>query len=251
VNLLSVDFDFFFRKVERWEDGKTPDGRNTFFLYDWGHKESPFMIKALWPIRAVGFLDAGLPLPSTTGEEQMFWSRFRFKKGARFYYAESHSQIARPKLLRDILQIWSFDAHHDAGYKTDTLDRIHETERVSAEDWVVYAQALGIHVRVIYPRWRSYALEDEPPDADVDRLVDDGEKASRVVFDRVFVCRSGAWVPSWVDEQFFAFMDAAPFKKKQLIGIPIERREWETAVQQIRENNAKLKEFSREGEERQ
>ena len=31
-----------------------------------------------------------------------------------------------------------------------------------------------------------------------------------VVFDRVFVCRSGAWTAPWLDAAFFQFLAAAP-----------------------------------------
>jgi len=54
------------------------------------------------------------------------------------------------------------------------------------------------------------------------RLLDPGGKVEGV-FHRAFLCRSGAWVPSWVDPSFFAFLEAAPLPKEAL--EPVRPRE--------------------------
>jgi hypothetical protein len=43
----------------------------------------------------------------------------------------------------------------------------------------------------------------------VERSIDDG-RAVPLPFDLVFVARSSAWAPPWLDEQFDAFLAAAP-----------------------------------------
>ena len=58
-----------------------------------------------------------------------------------------------------------------------------------------------------YPVWRTAAFELEPePVVPVDRAFDDGT-VPPVVFDAVFVCRSGAWVPPWHDQAFIDFVN--------------------------------------------
>jgi hypothetical protein len=47
------------------------------------------------------------------------------------------------------------------------------------------------------------------------REVDPGGRVEGV-FHRVFLCRSGAWVPPWVDPAFFAFLESAPLPKEAL-----------------------------------
>jgi hypothetical protein len=53
----------------------------------------------------------------------------------------------------------------------------------------------------------------EEPLIPVSMTIDNGQ-APNVVFDAVFVCRSGAWVPSWCDEQFGVFLEACPVSRR-------------------------------------
>lgn len=221
--LLVVDWDWFFPAVERPQDG------DEWVLYDWGHAESLMFIEALWPDRAAGFVRNGLPLPKTNGLDEDFWGRFAFAADVEVFASESNSKAAEPTVADDVDEVWLYDAHHDAGYHgggVDELVRLCDGGRWSCEDWMVlhYAQGASLHVR--YPQWRHYAMDDEPaPLVPVDRQVDDGSNGpDGLVFDRVFVCRSGAWVPPWVDEDFTAFVEAAPAKAEVLGDYPLAPR---------------------------
>lgn len=57
-------------------------------------------------------------------------------------------------------------------------------------------------------------MEPEPK-VPVALEVDPGGRVEGV-FHRVFVCRSGAWVPPWADPGFFAFLEEAPLPKVAL-----------------------------------
>ncbi len=233
MRLLSVDWDYFFPKVERIEDGELPNGKNVFFMYDWGHKESGIFISYIWPHRAADFVRAGLELPKTSGLEREFWSRFRFSPHATMFYAESHSQAADPRVMRNVTEVWSYDAHHDAGYDADKLQDAMQRGHVTCEDWLAYYVIRGSKASVVYPKWRDYAVEEEiKPVIQVDRVIDNG-KSVPVTFDRVFVCRSGAWVPPWVDSEFDAFIKAAPMQRKRQIGDEMaDRSGWREAMEQ-------------------
>ena len=113
-NLLSVDWDFFFPELSY-----DPELRS---LYDWGHQDGGiFFLHDVWYDRAAGFILNNMPLPTTSGDEATFWSRFRFARGCKLYYAESHHKIYHPRVRRKAFErIVNYDAHHDGGYKMTT-----------------------------------------------------------------------------------------------------------------------------------
>ena len=219
-NLLVVDYDYFFPEPE-WDD---PQG----MLYDWGHKEAPFFIEGIWGGRAEGFLMNNLPLPDLTGEELTFWDRFTITPDAKLWYADSNSCAVNPSITgkrQPFDTVWLYDAHHDSGYdglesaslRRQRINVILSEGRFYCDNWTtLYAAACGSLIYVRYPAWKPWAMEAEPqPLFDIDRKVDDGTSPD-VVFDRVFVCRSGAWVPPWhnIDARFEQFVERAPVKKK-------------------------------------
>src|ERR1017187_10349837 len=89
-NLLSVDWDFFFPELSY-----DPELRS---LYDWGHQDGGiFFLHDVWYDRAAGFILNNMPLPTTSGDEATFWSRFRFARGCR---SEEHtSELQSPMYL--------------------------------------------------------------------------------------------------------------------------------------------------------
>lgn len=195
--LLSVDWDFFFPNPL---DGGKCSGEEAL-LYDWGHRESRFFVETIWPIRAAGFERAGRPLPVVEEGWRSFWSRFTFAPRVKLFVAESHSFAADRRVKRGVTGVLNFDAHHDCGY----------SERWPAEldcgNWML---AYDCPKQVRYPRWRVGA--EGKPLVPVDLVKDDGSPI-RAPIGRVFVCRSGAWVPPWCDTDFECFV--------QLAGLPV------------------------------
>lgn len=225
MRLLSIDWDAFFptgEKTDQWA------------LWDWGHSEKwgGDLLGVIWQSRAIGFTHYDLPLPGTSGEETTFWSRFTFSEDAELFLADSHKAAIAPVVAEGITEVWSWDAHHDAGYDQAALLTVMNDQRVSCQDWMLgYTLTNGLkgkdlHVR--YPQWRAYALEDEPepPLKGIDRAVDDGAPVD-LVFDRVFIARSGAWTPPWVDEQFQTFVDNAPLEVTEVLDDMELVRPWD------------------------
>ena len=225
-NLLAVDWDSFF--VNPWGEPDPAKRRKDWMMFDWGHKEAPFFIEHVWTGRASGFLTAGLPLPDLDGRQDTFWERFKISKGAKLFYADSNACAVNPRItgkVRNWDDVWLYDAHHDSGYQGRGLNERERWTAVrhllqvgqwSCEDWMIVYAAMGAQLHVRYPQWRAWAMDGEPePMVEVDRQVDDGSTPD-VTFDRVFVCRSGAWVPPWLnmDERFEAFVNAAPVKER-------------------------------------
>lgn len=228
MNLLVVDFDYFFRVCERPADCEF-DGEMA--LYDWGHsEESSVFFETIWPIRAGAFLFQGRPLPRCDDEAlRTFWSRFRFAPHTRMFMADSNMYAAHERVRPRVDNVWLYDAHHDAGYHPDAVQRLVSTSEVDCENWMLVYAALDAELHMRYPTWRHYGPRVEPePAVTFDRQVDDGSTPD-VTFDRVFLCKSPAWVPSWCDDQWLDFVQAAPFRQKHTMGGMKPRRRFDLA----------------------
>ncbi|WP_019550596.1 hypothetical protein [Thermus scotoductus] len=202
MRLLVVDFDYFFPVPQDAKDPLAP-------LFAWAHFETPYYLEEAWEERALAFLLRGLPLPGARGWEG-FWGRFAFAPGAVLYYAESNALAFHPEVREGVREVVLFDAHHDAGYRP-------LGEEPACDDWMVFYHRLGARLRVYYPPWRDPSLEPEPQ-VPVARALDPGGRVEGV-FHRVFLCRSGAWVPPWADGDFFAFLGKAPLPKVTLEAV--------------------------------
>ena len=251
MNLLVVDFDYFFTKIERAQDSRF---EREYQLYDWGHiEEHSIFYETIWQIRAGAFLRAGQTLPGVDRVAlDSFWSRFHFSPRAQLFFADSNMYAAHERIGRYIHGVWLFDAHADAGYHPDAIDRLQATGEVNCENWMLLYAAQDAELHMRYPTWRHYALEGEPaPLIPLDRQVDDGsspmrlapgpvvdvrrsadpigdialtgdtmaevvreQRAEPVIFDRIFVCKSPAWVPSWCDADWKRFIESAPVRRR-------------------------------------
>lgn len=176
---------------------------------------SDMLLDFIWHARAAEFIAMDFALPQTSGLEVNFWKRFSFSKDAKLYHANSNSQAMSIPESRRIKQVWLYDAHHDCGYlgPKESVHKVFQNKNVTCEDWMIgYGRIYGAELHMRYPKWRSYAMTAEPtPAVTVDRAVDD-ERKLKVKFDAVFVCKSESWVPSWLDEYYYKFIDACPLQ---------------------------------------
>lgn len=223
MRLLVVDFDYFFPVPQDPQDPRAS-------LYAWAHFETPYYQEEAWEARALAFLLRGLPLPQAKGW-QGFWERFAFAPGARLYYADSNALAFHPEVRQGVREVVLYDAHHDAGYRP-------LGEEPACDDWMVHYARQGAGLWVFYPPWRDPRLEPEPQVA-VERLQDPGG-AVPGVFHRVFLCRSGAFVPPWADADFFAFLEAAPLPKVALEPLSPRPFDLEALRRRVREEGFAL-----------
>lgn len=213
-HLLVIDFDFFFPNPMEGapvEDGYSP------LMYDWGHREAPlFLSNMVWNTRAATFLRGGLPLPSMVPPEAgwgAFWARFRIDLDAPLLVADSnmHAGELRSESGGAFESVDLYDAHHDSGYHRKSMQEWLDGGTYSCEDWMLCHQLAGTpDLTVHYPQWKASVMEHEvlPEGVEVAQVVDDGEPVDKT-YSAVFVCRSGAWVPSWCDGEFAAFLTAS------------------------------------------
>lgn len=211
MNLLSVDWDYFVPSIDRE------------FALGAAEGFSDDMVDALWDARAAQLLGCGLELPATSGDEDGFWNRFHIRSDAVLFYAESHAQAAHPALRRRYAHVWNFDAHHDAGYEGE-LEDVYRLGWVGCANWMCYYHLEGATLHVRYPRWRGDAmLRELGPLCPVDRAIDDSWDVP-IVFDAVFVARSGALTPPWLDDGFLRFIRSAPVAETRCLDDPWHKR---------------------------
>jgi hypothetical protein len=200
VRLLSVDWDYFFVDLI---------GTPPIFLPVLSEEGQIDLRQSLVKTRvrcAREYLKLGRGLPGTSGEERTFWTRFCFSPDSLLFTAEDHVRAADPEVMDRVCEVWNFDAHHDSGYENPP-NRGHNDG-----NWLM---AYGGQVRkfVRYPQWKTAVFEHEPSTLiEVDRRFDDGRQIE-FAFDRVFICRSGQWVPPWLDEDYKQFVKSCPAKQ--------------------------------------
>lgn len=216
-NLLVVDWDYFFYNPLYATDGH--DER--FWLFDWGHRESPLYIDVLWPMRAAGFLKHGFDLP-TVDVPKDWWDRFNIADDAVCEVSDSnmYSGIAGDGRVFD--HVWLYDAHHDlfAIHSPEQLLEYSAKGAVTCEDWMWVHHLQGSRLHWRYPKWFPYGkhyARELPKWVNCDARKDDmGKLDTRMKFDVVSICRSGAWVPPWCDEQFEQFYQSCPAQVVQV-----------------------------------
>jgi hypothetical protein len=200
MRVLSVDWDYFFTDLA-W--------------MDWGHSESPLLTHFIWTVRAgdrhLKTQQSALEyVQPRAAEMEVFWRRVLDPaRRPHVLVAESHLELWRwlEAQIFPVQELVNFDAHHDCGYGG-------ANEAVDCGNWVralLDPQERRLAQYTLrYPCWRRGALTEQGW-ANVKRRT-----GVRAVFgwprrpsryDVVFVCRSGAWTPSWCDAQFFQFLE--------------------------------------------
>jgi hypothetical protein len=212
MRLLSVDWDYFVPSIDL-ALAPSNQGRQIPFALGSSEVFTDEMLDALWDCRAATLLAHGSTLPRTSGAEHGFWSRFRIDPTACLYFADSHAQAAHAAVRTGVTEVWNFDAHHDCGYE-GTLDDPVRLGWVACANWMCAYALAGAALRVRYPSWREDALWREvSPVCPADRAIDDGGSLP-LTFDVIFVARSSAWTPPWLDGRFEEFLRLAPVAQR-------------------------------------
>jgi hypothetical protein len=220
---LSVDYDYFVPEDPLW---------------DWGHKENDLFRFLLWPIRLSGLLAAGVDPREYAAAHKVapkphsFWSTlemlgYKLSRRTNICVADSHSYAANFFLTvnqYNPVTLLHFDAHHDLGYRGKAVIDNLEQGRVACDDWhlaLLHHCPNVIRSRTVYPEWRGVdewvqSFEDTnwrkaigPILQRVSAFAWEPSKLwqdEEVHVDNVFICRSSAWVPPYLDEDFVRFV---------------------------------------------
>lgn len=189
MRLLSIDWDYFFPNA---------------LWYDWGHREAPFFMEAIWYTRCgqtnlktgEKALDAYIP---TVPEN--FWSLVTNRP--QVIVADSHFRVW--DLLAPGTEVTSLDAHHDCGY--GNFKKMYQAHTIDCGNWGAWGQMTGkiSKLRIYYPEWRRTDKEDKAHEM-VRPIIHYGVPKP-ADYDLIFVCRSGAWTPPWRDPEFKAWLE--------------------------------------------
>jgi len=213
--VISIDFDFWLEMP--------PDK-------DWGHREAIFFIESIWPIRVVSALSSGEDLRETctlapdepTPHDMatlLADNKVRTQKN-KIAVCESHVMAYKWFSRLKNLHVINIDAHHDLGYGISELN---------CGNWLMKLVEDGKVAKItqIYPKWRLRGINewDQQNELLVKTLADAGVELEvlyglkehlphKVFVKKMFICRSGAWVPPWLDADFrklvYSFMYHGP-----------------------------------------
>lgn len=256
-HLLVIDWDFFFENPLDGggmpEQTKGPKGHSVLGLYDWAHREDSMFIETspMWTIRASAFIDAQLPLPHVNDEWKTFAQRFKFEDNGMLVYADSNRVAAfvAPDDRTTFESVWLYDAHHDCGYGfrsyNEWLRKFNKDgpNGVECEDWMLVHYRNGARLHYRSPAWHE-AYAEEPPKIPRQVTLDHAAAGTRepedITFAGVVVCRSGAWVPPWCDDDYFAFLDTFTGLRRHSMDN-VTKREWgEAELTSAREQAAQI-----------
>lgn len=203
MNILSVDWDYFF-----------PD----FNQYDWGAREddSFLFFEKIWYSRVYhinlftkqSVLDECMPDQDLLKD---FWQKYCKKHPKRLIITDQHRDIF------SIFKFWgqakcvvNFDQHFD--WKHEKL-----CKEPQSCCWAYYAMRKGLmkDYSWIPSPWvaKEYLWTEKGFDEEITKkcIVKDikGFKdinLSDICFDLVFICRSSAWTSPWADDKFLEFI---------------------------------------------
>jgi|MudIll2142460700_1097286.scaffolds.fasta_scaffold00022_5 hypothetical protein len=193
---ISVDFDYF-----------VPEDVNL----DMQHQESLFYLRTIWDLRGAFLLDA----LKVSDEEPTFWEKLQpLTKNFNdvVTVSDSHVYALRDPQLITCDTILLFDRHHDCWPITKTQKCLREWY---CHTWGRAWLEAGKYRRIV---WVTPEGQD-PNDYKDSRgglghqlrvlprnKFDPVKFAQRHTLDAVHICRSGCWVPPWLDDRFIKFV---------------------------------------------
>jgi hypothetical protein len=220
---LSVDWDFF---VEYNSND-----------YDFQHSESPLYSGLLWNVRFQNgfFVDEDITKTITLSKKPpqaiTFWETlghlgYRLSRDkTEMSVDDSHASAASfflTKAIKREIDVVHFDAHADIGYggpdhALDQTRRLLEKDLTECGSWLLaVAMRIPVNLTIVYPQWRGLReWEGEFKNPSTDKRLRQFKSWRTVVYNedelrlkkprlvnRVFVARSGAWTPPWLDDKY-------------------------------------------------
>lgn len=191
MNILSIDWDFFFPCVDE---------------FDWGHQETPMFLEMLWGVRCGNrsILTQEKAIHKIVPNLKAllsFWEIIDKHATAILIITDSHKDINHAFKLcaKKSVRVFNFDAHHDIYYSQKKVSE--------CGNWVWKHRNKISEYHLIYPDWREQCKEKIPKDFSPTSI----SYSFPVVelpkkFEVVFICRSSAWTPTWYDNLWLEFI---------------------------------------------
>lgn len=216
--LLSIDWDYFVY---------TENGL-------WGsYTENTRSLVDLWYKRYIQEKMRGRDIQDRyrlSPELDVFWEKirehFRFTGNAQVYVSDSHVLSYDTAKENACDTVILFDSHADLGY--GGLSSLNF--EVNCSNWLGKLLKDGLIAKAVVV-YSPYTSEKPEFFGSMNRLFDIGyrgfdELDKGIGVSAVHICRSGAWTPPWLDEEFSRFVNA--------LGLPYEvrncpERKWDPA----------------------
>lgn len=224
---ISVDWDFFIDTDQ----------------FDMGHKENKFFIETLWQIRAIeqGLMDQF----KLADHLKIFWP---FIKELSIYppalfatESHLHAYAFYSGFVPDLLI--NFDSHHD-------LFKIKEEKMITCENWALeYLRNFPtVQYIWVYPKWVK-KNDIKLPFGIMNRVKTCSfESLPMILPDEHWlpmmghVCRSGAWMPPWLDGDFDKFLEDSHLQilKFEQFGPPEKRNFIKPTEEEIKKDQERM-----------
>lgn len=216
INLLSVDWDYFVF-TDRTCQGSYLENKRSL-IDDWYKRYIIFKQNGT-DIKKSYRLSPGF---------RSFWEKikefFRITNRAKVYVSDSHRLSYKIAAESKADTVYLFDAHSDLGYGGMTALNF----EVNCANWLGKLFRDGIISRAVIV-YSPYTSENPEYFKAMNRrynieYADFNTLKRGVEISAVHVCRSGAWVPPWFDDNFMEFVN--------LLNIPYEKidlveRKWD------------------------
>ena len=189
--VLSIDWDYF-QDVTKKQIINYPDGNETLGELN----------NLVWAVRYSdmypNFDPREISINKKLYDEMMNIIKFQ-TKGTPARIAESHAQcynfIKYEFNPGDIIELYNVDLHHDLFNDNE--------EEMNCGNWILYL----MKSYEVYLSWfnRSVSLEAyklSKKNKDMRMYTDSLDEIKHTLFDAVFLCRSGAWIPPHLDPMF-------------------------------------------------
>ncbi len=216
-SLLSIDWDYFIPMKKEWCGSYIENIRN---------------INRLWYRRYIKNKRKGKDIVKDvhTGPElNGFWGKikryFRFSKFIKVYVSDSHKLSFPIAKRNECSRVFLFDAHSDLGYGgIQSLDF-----ELNCGNWLgkLLKDDVVEKANIIYSPY-SYEKKEDFDEINKRFNIQYGmwqELYKKATISIVHICRSGAWTPPWLDDDFKEFIKSLkmPFR---VIDCPY--RSWNT-----------------------
>lgn len=183
-------------------------------INDWGHNESYMFIYLIWNMRKYMYQEDGKIKMTNLSEIEIPPFDIPLFKSKRMSVAESHSSAYdcfKSKISKnDHILLIHYDLHHDIWTP--------HSEHILAENWLfqlIKQTECKWSVNHIYPKWKNeFGYSKDPFNEEkyvsllkkecnnlISWKIVESFETSKII-DQLFLCRSGAWIPPSVDEQF-------------------------------------------------
>jgi hypothetical protein len=201
--LLTVDWDFFVPEKPEW---------------DLSHQETMLHIETLWGLRVFGPTNY-MEIIKTDGKEINFWDRigkrFKIKKDTPIFVTESHLEAHSLAHFFKTEKVYSFDSHCDIYYSSDAY-ALANSETINCGCWLgmlllerIVKEAVVTYSDHTNEKVQKYGLPGSLRFTKLDNLLDRPPNKQEEI-SAIHICRSGAWTPPWLDNDFMEFYRKAP-----------------------------------------